>query len=124
MKKLSSLLSTLTSPLLQSFSGGETNFYFCQFFSNFLKCFALNCLLFYLYNIFAIYFPGKSSPLQSLFSIISNFSCFHTSILSLFSNFATTSFAFFKFSSLFYMLYSTVNSIHYTKYFTTPLTFL
>ena len=81
-------------------------------------------LLSYPYNIFTIYFPSNSSLLKSLSSAISSFSCFLTSVLNFSLNFPTTSFAFYKSSSLSYILCSTINFFYHTKYFTTPLIFL
>ena len=52
--------------------------------------------------------------------------CPHTYLITpiLSSNSATTSFVFFKSSSFSQLSCFTVNSFHYTKYFTTSLTFL
>ena len=109
--------------LFQDFSFGETNFYFHQILSNFLKYSFSNFLLFYLYNIFAVYFSGNSSLLKSHSFTKSNFSCLLTSVLSLFSNSATTSFVFYKSSFLFYVSFSAINPFYYTKYFVTPCIF-
>ena len=87
--KLSSLFSTLTLSPLQGFSSRETDFYFCQFLSNFFKYLSSNFLSSYLYNIFVIYFLSNSSLLKSLSSTIFNFSFLLTFILSLLSNFIT-----------------------------------
>ena len=80
-------------------------------------------LLSYSY-IFTIYFPNNSPLLKSLSSAISNFSCFLTSVLNFSLNSATTSFTFYKFFSLSYILCFTINFFYHTKYFTTPLIFL
>ena len=117
------LSSTLTLPPLQGFSSRETDFHFHQFLSNFLKYPSLNFPSFYPYNIFAIYFPGNSSLLKSLFSAISNFSCLLTSTFILSLNSSTTSLAFPRSSSFFHESCSTVNPFHHTKYFTTSLIF-
>ena len=95
-----------------------------RFLSNFLKYSFSNFLLFYLYNIFAIYFSGNSPLFKSFSSAISSFSCYLTSVLNLFSNSTIIFFIFFKSSSLSYILFSTVNPFYYTKYFITPLIFL
>ena len=87
--KLSSLFSTLILSPLQGFSSRETDFYFCQFLSNFFKYLSSNFLSSYLYNIFVIYFLSNSSLLKSLSSTIFNFSFLLTFILSLLSNFIT-----------------------------------
>ena len=79
----SSLWRFLTSLSLQDFSSKEIDFHFCKFLSNFLRYSALNLLLSYSYNIFAIYFPGSSSFLESIYSTLSIFSCLLTSALSL-----------------------------------------
>ena len=122
--KQSLLFSTLILSFLQDFSSGETNFYFYQFLSNFLKYFFLNFLLSQLYNIFAIYFHNNSSLSKSLSSTIPSFSYCLTSVFFLSSNFITTSFIFYKFSSFFQISCSTINLFHLTKYFMTPLIFL
>ena len=114
----------LISPLLQGFSSGETDFYFYQFLSNFFKYSFSNFLSFYLYNIFAMYFPGNSLLLKSLFFTISIFSCCLTSAFILSLNSATISFIFFRSFLFSHESCSTVNLFHCTKYFTTPLTFL
>ena len=93
-----------------------------------------NFLLFYLYNIFTINFPGNFSLLKLLFI---KFSCLLTSVISLLSNLAITSFVFSKFSSFSHVSYSTINpsiltSLNYFTfclstnflYFTTQLTFI
>ena len=99
-------------------------FHFLQFLSNFLKYSSSNFLLFHLYNSFAIYFPSNSPLLKSFFSTNSNCSCLLNSKFILPSNSATDSFAFSKSFSFFQLLCFTINLFHYTKYFTTPLTFL
>ena len=91
-----------------------------RFLSNFLKYSFLNFLLFYLYNIFTI---CNSLFFKSFSSAISSFSCCLTSVLNLFSNSTIIFFIFSKSSSLSYILFSTVNTFHYTKYFITPLIF-
>ena len=118
------MLSALTLPLFQGFSSGETDFYFHHFLSNFFRYSFSNFPLFYLYNIFAVYFLGKSPFLKSLSSVISNFSCYLISVFILPSNLATTSFASPKFSFFFHVSCSAINSFHYTKYLTTPLILL
>ena len=110
--------------MLQGFSSKETNFYFCQFLSNFFKYSFSNFSLFYLYNILAIYFSSNFSFLKFLSFAISNFPCLLTSILSLPSNSATVFFIFSKFSSFFYVLFSVINLFQCTKYFTIFLIFL
>jgi len=109
---------------LQGFSSGETDFYFHQFLSHFLRFSFSNFLLFYLYNIFAVYFSGSSFLLKSYSSTKTNFSYLLTSALSLSSNSATTFFIFSKLSFFFYILLFAVNLFHHTKYFTTSLIFL
>ena len=116
--------STLISPLFQSFFFRETNFYFYQFFSNFLRYFSLNFISFYLYYIFAVYFSSNSFLLKFFFSTIANFLYFFTFILNLSSNFITAFFAFFKSFHFSPILFSAVNPFYYTKYFTTSLIFL
>ena len=83
---LSPLLSFLTLSPLQGFSSRETDFHFCQFLSNFLKYSFSNFPLSYLYNIFAINFPGNFPLLKSFSSAISNFFCLLTSVFILPSN--------------------------------------
>ena len=111
-------------PPFQGFSSRETDFYFCQFLSNFLKYSSSKFPLSYPYNIFTVYFPSNFHLLKSFSSIISNLSCLHTSVLILFSNSFIASLAFPRFSSLSHMSYSTVNLFYHTKYFATPLIFL
>ena len=91
---------SLILPSLQGFFSGETDFYFCQFLSNFLRYFSLNFPSSYLCNIFAIYFSSNSLLLKSFSFTLSNFSYYLTSIFILFSNSTTISFAFSKFFSL------------------------
>ena len=67
--KQSPLLSALTLPPLPGFSGGETDFHFCQFLSNFFRYSFSNFPSSYLYNIFAVYFSSNSPLLKSLSSI-------------------------------------------------------
>ena len=122
-KSLSPLLSFLTLSL-QGFSSRETDFYLCQFLSNFLKYSSLNFPSSHPYNIFTINLPGNSPLLKSFSSILSNFSCLLTSVFILPSNSSNTSLAFPKSSFLSYILCSTVNPFHYTKYLFTPLIFL
>jgi len=59
-KQISLLSLTLTLLSLQGFFSRETNFYFCQFLSNFFKYLFSNLPLSHPYNIFAIYFPDNS----------------------------------------------------------------
>ena len=118
------MFTTLILSSLQDFFSRETDFYFHQFLSNFLRYFSSNSLLFHPYNIFTIYFPGSSSLLKSLFSSISNFSYFLTSTFNLPSNSTTTSFAFSKFFSLSQLSCSAINLFHHTKHFSISLIFL
>ena len=99
-------------------------FHLFQFLSNLSKYLFSNFLLFYLYNIFTIYFPGNPPLLKFFSSTIPNFSCILTSVFILPLNSATTFFMFSKSSSFSQLLCSAVNSFHCTRYFTTPLTFL
>ena len=71
-----------------------------------------------------MYFSGNSPLLKSFSSILSNFSYFLTLALILPSNSSTASLAFPRSSYFSYVLYSTVNLFHHTKYFSTPLIFL
>ena len=114
----------MTLCLLQDFSSRETDFHFCQFLFNFFRYLSSNFLLFYPYNIFAIYFSNNFLLLKSLFSILSNYSCLLTSVFTLLSNSAITSFIFSKSFSLFQLLCFTINSFYHTRYFTTSLIFL
>jgi len=114
----------LILPSLQDFFFGETDFHFCQFLSNFFRYSSSNFPSFYLYNIFAIYFPSNSPLLKSFFSTISNFSYLLISIFILSSNFSSASLVFPKFSPFSYMSCSAVNPFHLTKYLFTPLIFL
>ena len=116
--------STLILSLFQSFFFRETNFYFYQFLSNFLRYYFLNFLSFYLYYIFAVYFSSNSSLLKFFSSIIANFLYLFTSILNLSSNSITTSFVFSKFFHFSQVPFSAINPFYYTKYFTTSLIFL
>ena len=95
-----------------------------QFFSNFFKYSFSNFLLFYLYNIFTIYFLSNFSFLKSLSFVLSNFSCLLTFILSFFLNFAIVFFIFSKSFFFSYISLSIVNFFQYTKYFIVPLIFL
>ena len=122
-KKLSSLFVFLTLPSLQGFSSRETDFYFCQFLSNFLR-YSSNFPLSHLYNIFAVNFPGSSSLLKSLSSTISIFSCLLTSTFILPLNFSNTFFVFPKSSFFSQMSCSTINPFHHTKYLSTSLIFV
>ena len=119
--KLSPPSSILT---LQDFFFRETNFYFCQFLSNFLKYSSSNFPLSYLYSIFAINFSGNSSFLKSFSSAISNFSCLLTSVFILPLNSSNTSLAFPNSSLFTQESCSAVNHFHHTKYLSTPLIFL
>ena len=109
---------------LQGFSSRETDFYFHQFLSNFLKYSSSNFLSFHPYNIFAINFSGNSPLLKSFSSAISNFSCLLTSAFILPSNSSNTSLVFPKSSLLSQVSYSAVNLFYRTKYLSTPLIFL
>ena len=99
--KLSLTFVILTSFSFQGFSSRKTNFYFCQFLSNFFRYSSLNFLSSQPYNIFTIYFSSNFSLLKSFSSAMSNFSCYITSTFILSSNSAITSFVFSKSSSLF-----------------------
>ena len=118
--RLSLLLSVLTLPPSQGFSG-ETDFYFHQFLSNFLKYSFSNFSLSYPYNIFTVYFPSNSPLLKSFSSIISNLL---TSALILPSNFSIASLVFSRSSFLFHVLCSTINPFYHTRYFSISYTFL
>ena len=122
--KISPLFVTLTLFPLQDFSFRETDFYFYLFISSFFKYSSLNLPSSYLYNIFTVYFPKNSPLLKSLFSALSNLSCYLTSKFILPSNLTTTFFAFSKSFSLSQLLCSIINPFHCTKYFTTSLIFL
>ena len=121
---LSLLSSFSTLPSLQGFSSGETDFYLCQFLSNFLKYSFSNFPLFHSYNIFAVNFPSSSLLLKSLSSAISIFSCLLTSAFILLSNSSNTSLAFPKSSFFSQVSYSAVNPFQCTRYLSTPLIFL
>ena len=119
-----SLLSwILTLPPLQGFSSRETDIHFCQFLFNFLKYSFSNFLLFYLYNIFTVYFPSKSPLLKSFSFATSNFSYHLTSVFNIPSNSAITFFVFSK-SSFSQLLCFIINLFHHTKYFITSFIFL
>ena len=117
-KELSLLLAILTLSPFQGFSSGETNFHFCQFFSNFLRYFVSNFSLSHPYSNFAVYFPGSS------FFLYSTLFCHFTSIFNLPSNSFTNSFVFSKSFSFSHVLFSAINPFHRTKYFRTSLIFL
>ena len=108
-KKLSLLLTILILPSFQGFSSRETNFYFHQFLSNFLKYFSSNFSSSHPYNIFAINFSDNSPLLRSFSSTISSFSCLLTSTFILSSNFSSAFFACPRSSPFFYMSCSAVN---------------
>ena len=108
----------------QGFSSRETDFHFYQFFFNFLRYSFSNFPLFYLYNIFAVYFPSNSSFLKFFFSILPNFSDCLTSILILSSNSAIAFLVFYKPFFFSQVLFSAVNLFYCTKYFTTLLIFI
>ena len=102
-EKLSPLLLILTLPPFQGFFSRETDFYLCQFFSNFLKYFSLNFPPSHPYSNFAVYFPGSSFLLYfpaSGFLFISPptsiFSCCLTFTFNLLSISSINSFAFSK----------------------------
>ena len=114
----------LTSPPLQGFFFRETDFYFCQFLSNFLRYSSSNFPSFHPYNIFTIYFSSNSPFLKSLSSAMSNFFCHLTFAFILPLNSATTSFVFSKSFSLSQESCSAINSFHHTRYFITPHIFL
>ena len=113
---------TLILPSLQDFFSGETDFYFCQFLSNFIKYFSSNFPSFYPYNIFTIYFSSNFPLLKSLSFAISSFSCLLTLVFILSLNF-TTSLVFSRFSFFSHESCSTINLFYHTKYFTTSLIF-
>ena len=96
-------------------------FFLQGFFSKFLEYSSLTFLLFYIYNIFAAYFPSNFPFLKSCSSTISNFSYFLTSAPILPSNSTTTFFTFSKSISFSYILRSVINPFYCTKYFITPL---
>ena len=106
-------LSSFKVPLLEKLTS-----IFTSFFSTSLNAFFFKFLLFYLYNIFTVYFSGNSSFLKSYSSAISSFSYLLTSILSLFS-ICYYFFRFFKSFSFSYILFSVINLFHHTKYFIT-----
>ena len=129
-KRLSPLFSILTLSPPQGFSSRETNFYLCQFFSNFLKYSSSNFPSFQLYSNFAVYFSSSLLLLYSFaprfpftFLPTSIFSCHLTSAFNLSSNSFTNSLAFTKFSSFFHVSCSIINPFHHTRYFSVPLTF-
>ena len=122
------LILTLFPP--QGFSKGETDFYLCQFFSNFLKYSSSNFLSSQPYSNFAIYFPGSSLLLYFSalgFFFISfltfTFSCYLTSTFNLPLNSSTNSFTFSKFFSFSQVSFSTINPFQHTKYLFTPCIF-
>ena len=123
-KILSLLLLFLTLPPLQGFSSGETDFYFCQFLSNFLKYSFLNFPLSHPYNIFAVNFPCNSPLLKSLSSAIFIFFCLLTSAFIHSLNSSNTSLTFPKSSFLSQVSCSAINLFHCTKYLSTSLIFL
>ena len=95
--------------LFQGFFSRETDFHFYQFLSNFFKYSFSNLPLFYLYNIFAIYFSGNSPFLKSLSSAISNFFYLLISVFNLSSN-SAISFVFSKSSLLWQPLVTKTNN--------------
>ena len=111
-------------PPLQGFSSRKTGFYFHQFLSNFFKYSFSNFLLFYLYNIFTIYFSSNFFLLMSLFLAIFKFSYLLTSISSLPLNFAIIFSIFSRSSSVSHKLCSTINLFYCNKYFTFSCIFL
>ena len=121
---LSLLLTFLTLPPFQGFSSGETDFHFHQFLSNFLRYSFSNVPLSHPYNIFTVNFSGSFSLLKFLSSVIFIFSYLLTSTCILPSNSSSTSSVFPKSSFFFQVSCSTVNPLHCTKYFSTPLIFL
>ena len=123
-KEPSPLLMILTLSPLQGFSSGETDFYLCQFLSNFLRYSFSNLLSSHSYSNFAVYLPNNSSLLNSLFSTISILSCLLTSAFIHPSNSFNASFVFSKFSLFSHIFCSTVNLFHCTRYLSTPLIFL
>jgi len=84
----------------------------CQFLHNFFKYYFSKFLLFYLYNIFTVYFPSNSFLLNSCFLVTSNLSYLWTFIL-----------IFSRFFSYSHMLCFTMNSFHCTKYLVISLIF-
>ena len=116
---------TLTLFSLQGFSSKETDFYFCQFLSNFFKYLISNFLSSYSYNIFAMYLSGNTLLLLKFFFLaISKFFYYITSIFILLSNLAITLFVFSKPSSLSQVLCFALNSFYHTEYLTTSCIFL
>ena len=96
-----------------------------QFSSN---LFQYSCSYFfspYLYNNFAVYFPGNPLLNTLLFSSVS--CCLTSSSSSLlysFSNSSTRSFAFLRFSLLSQVSSSAVHPFHHTRYLSLPHTHL
>ena len=121
---LSPLPLFLTLPPLQGFSSRETDFYFHQFLSNFLKYSSSNFPSSHPYSIFAINFPNNFSLLKSFSSAISNFSCLLTSAFILPLNSSSASLAFSKAFLLSQVSCSAINPFHRTKYLSTSLIFL
>ena len=123
-KKLSSLFSILTLPFFQGFFSKETDFYLCQFLSNFLRYSFSNFPSFHPYSNFSIFLSSNFPLLNSLFSAILILSYLLTFAFICPSNFSNTFFAFSKFSFFFQMFCSAINSFHHTRYQFTPLIFL
>ena len=123
-KEPSPLLMILTLSPLQGFSSGETDFYLCQFLSNFLRYSFSNLLSSHSYSNFAVYLPSNSLLLNSLSSTISILSCLLTSAFICPLNFFNAFFVFSKFSLFSHVFCSTVNPFHHTGYLFTPLIFL
>ena len=106
-------------------------FHLFQFFSNFFRYSSSNFLSSYLYNSFAIYFPGNSLLLNLsalgfnfIFYFCSTLSCLLTSASSLPLNSSTKSFMYPKSFFFSHVSCSAVNPFHCTKYLFTPLIFL
>ena len=121
---------SITLFLLQGFSSRETDFYFCQFLSNFFKYSSSNFLLFHPNNNFAIYFSSNSLLLNFstfgfnfTFYLCSTPSCLLTSTPNISSNLFTNSLAFSKSFSFFHVSLFAINPFHCTKYLFTPLIF-
>jgi len=123
------LFATLILSLLQGVSSGETDFYFCQFLSNFFKYLSSNLLLFHPNKILTIYFSSNllllNFPIFGFnftFHTFSSPSCCLNFTLTLSSNLSsfTNSFTFSKFSSFSYISFSVINLFQHTKYSITP----
>ena len=115
----------------QGFSSRETDFHFCQFFSNLFQYLSSNFLSSHPNKIFTIYFSGNSlllnlsaSGFNFTFYLFSTPSCLLTSTLIFPSNLSTNSLAFSKSSSFSQVLFSTVNLFYCTRYLSVSCIFL